>query len=208
MLKCELYDLDWVKYYWCPGVYKPSDDTLLLIEVASNLNIEGGKVLEIGTGTGIVLAYVLRNYELYGIGVDINPIAAENTYMTLELNNLSNKAEILNCDSITCIREGIIFDIILYNPPYLIGEPYINDYNDIAELGGRKGIDNLLNVLESLLQNRNINSKTRIYIIIPEPPPLNETLRALKEIGFNTKILKTKHFFYEKIHGAKLEKVA
>ncbi len=165
-----------------------------------------GKVLEIGTGTGIVLAYLLKNNaSLNGVGVDINPIATYNTYITLQLNSLSHRAEILNCESVTCIRREVLFNIVLYNPPYLIGEPDIKNYNDIAELGGIEGINNLIEVLEELLQNRNINRETKIYVIIAEPPPLEETSRRLRELGFNIKTLKTKHFFYEKIHGVMLE---
>ncbi len=165
-----------------------------------------GRVLEIGTGTGIILAYLLKSNEnLTGIGVDINPLAAYNTYITLQLNNLNHRAEALNCESVTCVRKGVLFDIVLYNPPYLIGEPNTKNYNDIAELGGIEGINNLIEVLEKLLQNRNISYKTKIYVIIAEPPPLEETSRRLRELGFNIKILKTKHFFYEKIHGVKLE---
>lgn len=205
-LECELYDLGWIKYYWCPNVYKPSDDTLLLIEIIDNLMRDQGRVLEIGTGTGIVLAYLLKNNEnLTGVGVDVNPLAAYNTYITLHINNIDHRAEVLNCESVTCIKEGIMFDIVLYNPPYLIGEPNTRNYNDIAELGGSEGIDNLIEVLEKMLQNRNVNHKTEIYVIVPEPPPLERTSRRLRKLGFNVEILKSKQFFYENIHGIKLE---
>ncbi len=205
MTGCELYDLGWIKYYWCPQVYKPSDDTLLLIEIVEHANVGSSRILEIGTGTGIVLAYILSNTYSYGVGIDINPIATYNTYITLKLNNLNDRAEVLNCDTVSCIRKGTVFDIILYNPPYLIGEPQPNNYYDLAELGGSEGINNLESTLRKLLLNKNVGLETTIYVIIAEPPPIENTIRRLQELGFNAKILKTKHFFYEKIHGVKLE---
>lgn len=89
------------------GVYDPGDDSFMLVEAALKDIRPGEKVLEVGTGSGVVSFFVK---EVTGVvATDINPIACQNARI--------NGVEILRTD----LFSGICgqFDVIIFNPPYL-----------------------------------------------------------------------------------------
>ncbi len=126
-------------------VYEPSDDSFLLID---NLNINPGeKVLEIGTGSGIVAMYASKVADEV-VATDINFNAIEIAEKNFLLNNIDN-INILFGDLFEPLKsEGFNekFDVILFNTPYL---PTENDevleddlnYAFDGGLDGRKIID-------------------------------------------------------------------
>ena len=97
------------------GVYAPSDDSFLLIE---SIQIkEGERVLEVGTGTGIVALHCAKVGALV-VASDISEKAVENAKKNAEANGLSLNVMKGN------LFEGVSgpFDVIIFNPPYLSGD--------------------------------------------------------------------------------------
>jgi release factor glutamine methyltransferase len=99
-------------------VYDPAEDTFLLIE---SIKIkENHKVFEIGTGCGIIALYC----SMKGANVvcsDINPYAIETTYYNYRINrkNLTGKFELRQGSLFEILKSNELFDIIIFNPPYL-----------------------------------------------------------------------------------------
>ncbi|CAJ37448.1 HemK2/MTQ2 family protein methyltransferase [Methanocella arvoryzae] len=89
------------------GVYDPGDDSFLLVEAALKDIRAGEKVLEVGTGSGVVSFFVKDVTRV--IATDINPIACQNARL--------NGVEVVRTD----LFSGICgqFDVIIFNPPYL-----------------------------------------------------------------------------------------
>ena len=89
------------------GVYDPGDDSFLLVEAALKDIRPGEKVLEVGTGSGVVSFFVKEVTDV--MATDINPIACQNARI--------NGVEVVRTD----LFNGICgqFDVIIFNPPYL-----------------------------------------------------------------------------------------
>lgn len=110
-------------------VYAPEADTYLLRDAAREEVRPGDRVLEIGTGSGLIAA------DLAGItgvvATDINPHAA--------LCARTKGVEVVQSDLFCGIRSS--FDLILFNPPYLptLPEERIDDWLEHALDGGKTG---------------------------------------------------------------------
>lgn len=121
------------------SVYPPSEDSELLVE---SLDIrKGERVLEIGSGSGIVSLHCASNGADVTC-VDINPYAVELTESNFRTNGL--KADIRQSDLYSNV-EGR-FDTIVFNLPYLP----VDDEGMLAKAwsGGDDGIGPLPALLE------------------------------------------------------------
>lgn len=133
-------------------VYEPAEDSFLLLDSISS-NSESAflahrfdqdivksapVVLEVGTGSGVVLAFItahtqkiLGRTDVLTLGVDINPCACAATQQTVlqACQDTSDPASdahsthgvfmgCLNADLASCLRGGAI-DIVIFNPPYV-----------------------------------------------------------------------------------------
>ena len=90
------------------GVHPTTRLCLQGLERRCHVNPEGvggqtGAVLDIGTGSGVLLAAALKMGMMRGMGLDIDPCALVEARENLVLNNLSNRAEISgrSIDSVT-----------------------------------------------------------------------------------------------------------
>lgn len=107
------YDLDIAEHR---EVYPPSEDSQLFIE---SLDIrEGGKVLEIGCGSGVVSIHCALNGAEVSCG-DINPFAVELTRRNAGQNGVT--LDVRETDVYSAFP-GERFDTILFNLPYLPAE--------------------------------------------------------------------------------------
>lgn len=169
------------------------------------IDIRGNeKVLDLGSGSGIILAHMLLKGASYGLGIDVNPDACISTILTLAMNNVYDKSDVILCDKLKCIwdREEI-FDVVVFNPPYLPGTPG-NNWIDIATLGGPTGKEVLLSVLESLWRITKTNG--RVYTVFSEPPSAGKLLEKIRRLGLIINRLRQRRFFYETLYVVELVK--
>ena len=100
---------------FCFGV-----DSVLLSDFAKEIK-KGNTVVDIGTGTGIIGLLLCKKTNLQKIyGVEIQKDVAEMAKRSVELNDLQDKFEIINCD-INQIFEHLepnSIDAVVTNPPY------------------------------------------------------------------------------------------
>lgn len=144
-------------------IYQPAEDSFLLLDTLSSQSevrflkkrflkkrfLRGATdsqvshspvILEVGTGSGVVLAFLTAHaYEIFGradvlsLGTDVNPFACQATKQTVlqacqdESRGFENKKDIkakqhplaiLNADLTTPIRSGMV-DVLVFNPPYV-----------------------------------------------------------------------------------------
>ena len=110
-------------------VYQPEADTYLLLDAALAETRPGDRVLEVGTGSGLIAATI--NKTCRTVATDINPHAAACARMA--------GVEVVRCNLVDAVRGP--FDLVLFNPPYLPTEPHerIDDWLEYALDGGKSG---------------------------------------------------------------------
>ena len=136
-----------------PKVLAPRPATELLIEhVLEVIDKKPLLGLEIGTGTGCIsVNLLLENPNLKMVGVEIDPVAVENTIENAKIHRILSRFKIVQgdifklCDDFK--REKAIFDFIVSNPPYIAEEhreqlpSEVLYENPVALFGGEKGLD-------------------------------------------------------------------
>ncbi|MBS3815807.1 MAG: methyltransferase, partial [Hadesarchaea archaeon] len=134
-------------------VYEPAEDTFF---IADNLNVsEGEKVLEIGTGCGI-LAILAAKLGGQVLATDINPVAIECAKKNAKNQDVFNQIE-FKLGNLFDSVEDEEFDLIIFNPPYLpVSES--ESQGTLLEKAwdggstGRKIIDNFIDELPNYLK--------------------------------------------------------
>jgi release factor glutamine methyltransferase len=115
-------------------VYKPAEDTLLLLRHADRL-VEG-HVLEMGTGSGYIAIELSRMPRVRRVvGVDIDPKAVGFARKNALEAGVSDTVKFLESDLFQNLGDSR-FDWILFNPPYLPSEGAIDE---LSWAGGGKG---------------------------------------------------------------------
>jgi release factor glutamine methyltransferase len=127
-------------------IYEPSEDSYLLLDTLSTstensflqCQFPSGSatplVLEVGPGSGVVLAFVTAHAKhIFGrsdvatLGIDVNEFACKATKQTVEVSVKEDEVEpgvFLNAvwgDLTNVIRPGSI-DVLIFNPPYVPSE--------------------------------------------------------------------------------------
>jgi len=110
-------------------VYTPDADTYLLLDTARLEVKAGDRVLEVGTGSGLIAAELTK--VTWVVATDINPHAV--------LCARNKGVAVVQADLFCGIRNS--FDVILFNPPYLPTQPEerIDDWLEHALNGGLNG---------------------------------------------------------------------
>ncbi len=173
------------------GVYEPAEDSYMLIDALKDAK---GKVLDMGTGTGIVAIHLaLMGCDV--TAVDINEKAVENALYNARINGVELKA--IKSDLFENV-EGK-FDIIVFNPPYLPTKG-----EDIAWDGGEEGIEIidrfLFHAINYLVDNG------EIYIIMSSLGNVEQILNKYKRTYKIEKIME-KAFFFERLYVYKFKKL-
>lgn len=172
----------------CPKVYKPSDDSYLLLK---NIKVKKNEnVLDMGTGSGIIGISCAKN----GANVtcaDINPYAVELTEKNAGLNDVNIK--VVESDLFEKIKGK--FDVIVFNPPYLptSNDERIDDEINSAWDGGEEGDKVILGFLRNF--KRYLKKDGRCYLLVSS---LNK--KALKRIEeLDGRLIAEKKLFFESL---------
>lgn len=100
-------------------MFKFGTDAVLLADFTGVKN--GEKIVDLGTGTGIIpILLMAKNENCEITGIELNEISFDMAYRTVKLNNLEKKIKIINADLRK--HDGILeknsFDLVVCNPPY------------------------------------------------------------------------------------------
>ena len=98
------------------------------------LDLTGKRVIDIGTGTGILALAAARAGAAFVVAADINPNAALNAADNARANGLSGRVSAVCSDLLAALKPGPLFDVILSSPPKHAGEP-----RNLADLGWHAG---------------------------------------------------------------------
>ena len=181
-------------FYVLSDVYEPGEDTFLLAE---NLDVKtGDRVLDMGTGCGI-LPVLSALKAAWVLALDINPRAIKCAKINAERNKVSKKISFICGDLFSPLRRKTIFDLILFNAPYLPAEEKPREWIDYAWTGGRNGrrtIDRFLNDLPNYLKHGG-----RLLLVQSSLSNIEETLTILENKKFKAEVTDRRRFFFEEI---------
>ena len=126
-----LEDLDGKKIIKKKDGFKFGIDTVVLFKLAEkSINKSNSKILDIGTGNGVLPLFLSENKYLDEIiGIDIQEENIERARKNLKINNIEKNITFEYLDAKE-YKKGNYFDYVISNPPYM-------------ELNGKKINDNL-----------------------------------------------------------------
>lgn len=116
--------------------------TALMVEALLDADIEGVRVLDIGSGTGVLAIVALKRGALQADAVDIDDAACDSCTENLALNGVSERARVLLGD----VRRvaGCRYDLILANINRNILLRDMAAYSSMLEAGGRLFVSGFL----------------------------------------------------------------
>lgn len=171
-------------------------DSVLLSDFAKDIK-KGARVLDLGTGTGIISILLCGKTDLKEIiGVEIQDEVYDMAKRSAELNNLENRFKVINEDikGISKKFPANSFDAIVTNPPYKRENSGLQNENKIQQISRHEVMCNIEDIAKEA--SNLLNSNCSIYII-HRPDRLVDIIQALKKYKLEPKNIR---FIYPKIN--------
>ena len=192
--------------------YKYGEDTILLFKLFENsLNKKNIRLLDIGTGNGILPILLSENEFLIElIGIDIQKENIERANNALKLNKIEKNIQ-FECMDIREYKKSNYFDVIISNPPYMenngkkINE---NEHKAISRHEIKLNLSELISNAKRLLKPiGSLYFIHRTHRLVEIVKALDENNFFIKKIIFiySTKNNKSSMMFIEAIKGKKIK---
>ena len=164
-------------------------DAVLLSDFSKDIR-NNSKVLDLGTGTGIIGTLLCAKTKLSKIyGIDVQKDVCDMASRSIKLNNLEDKFEIINSNikDLNNIFEEASFDAIVSNPPYKKDNTGLKNETE-AKLISRHEItaslEDFVSISSKLLKNNG-----NIYMV-HRPERLSDLFYLLKKYNLEPKKLR------------------
>lgn len=137
-----------------------SIDSLLVSEFAT-LTRTTKKIIDLGTGNGVIPLFLSKKTEAKITGVEIQAISSDLAKRNIELNNLSDQISIVNDDMKNWkkyFNRGE-FDLVVTNPPFFKFHGEEKQLNDLDQLSLARheisiNLDSLIEIASSILKDK------------------------------------------------------
>lgn len=175
------------------GVYEPSDDTWLLMDLIDPETIDGKVVVDVCSGSGILglYAWITGDPEKI-VFIDICKDAIQNINYNIRHLGLVGNYLVLGCNLLDCLRDNSV-GVVIANPPYLPG--YREEYIDLY--GGPRGYEVIVELIKGA--SRVLRGDGRLYIVFSTLSSEEVIMDYLSRYGFKVFRRITRHFFFEDI---------
>ena len=181
-----------LKMYQCPEYFCFGIDAVILSDFAKNIK-DNTIVMDIGTGNGILpllLSAKTNCSKIVGVEIqkELYDLATEN----VELNNLTKRIELLNCD-INTIDEKYSknsFDVIISNPPYKKYNSGIVNDNEFIKIAKHEIKCTLENIFEK--SKYLLNDNGQLYMV-HRPDRLVDIISLARKYNLEPKDIRYVH---------------
>ncbi|MEM4326953.1 MAG: methyltransferase [Candidatus Diapherotrites archaeon] len=174
----------------CPSnVYFPSDDSYLL--VSSIKDCKNLFALDVGCGSGIQTLNLLQRGAKKVLAIDVNEECLKVTLENCRKIGFDDKVIVRQSNLFSSVPE--IFDLIVFNPPYVPSEKI--RFVDVD--GGKRGREVLDEFLTEFPLHLSKNGKC--YFLQSNLNGFRETERILESFGFYWKVVSEIKLFFEKL---------
>lgn len=164
-------------------------DAVLLSDFAKDIR-NNSKVLDLGTGTGIVSILLCEKTKLSKIyGIDIQKDVCDMALRSIRLNKLENKFEIINTNikNLNEIFEDNSFDAIVSNPPYKKDNTGLKNESETKLISRHEITASLEDFI--LVSSRLLKNNGNIYMV-HRPERLSDLFYLLKKYNLEPKKLR------------------
>ena len=172
-------------------------DSVLLTDFAKTIK-PNSKVIDLGTGTGIIATLLCGKTELSEIiGIEVQEEVADMAKRSIQLNHLEDRFKIIQ-DNILNLNnhfEKNTFDVIVTNPPYKKKETGIQN-EDTRKLISRHEIEANLEDFIKISKDM-LKDKGEFYIVY-RPERLVDLLSLMRKYKIEPKKIR---FVYSNIHA-------
>ncbi|XP_030030242.2 methyltransferase N6AMT1 isoform X1 [Manduca sexta] len=170
-------------------VYEPAEDSFLLID-ALEKDLDHLKAknptfcLEVGSGSGVIItAFGMAFPKTFCVSTDINFKACEMSKATSIHNNVQLDSVAMD---LACNFVNHMFDVIIFNPPYVVTDSNECGANDITAswaggLKGREVTDRFLAMIPKKLAPNGV-----FYLLLIEDNIPNEVVQIMSRYGFKS----------------------
>ncbi len=170
-------------------VYEPAEDSRLLADAVLG-RIGGGRVLEVGVGSGYVAARIAAETDADVVGCDINPEACRRAR--------SEGVEVVRSDLVEPFAADS-FDVICFNPPYLPTPPE-QEWDDPLEHALSGGEDGRRLIRPFLAEiSRVLNPDGRVYLLVSSLTDVEAVVDLADAAGFDAVETDSEPFPFERL---------
>ncbi len=167
--------------------YEPREDSFLMLEALATLRLHGMRLLDMGTGSGILAAYCAkRGADVTASDIDVEAIKA----LELATDRMGISIKLVACDLFSKIDGS--FDIVAFNPPYLpsstIGDRTID--------GGERGVETINRFLDELTLHLAENGFG--LLVASSSNDLDHLMARHSDLSF--RVVRERSLFFERLY--------
>jgi len=166
--------------------YEPREDSFLMLEALAESSLHGLRILDMGTGSGILAAYCARRgADVTASDIDLDAIRA----LQLTSDRMGISIKLVTCDLFSEIPER--FDIVVFNPPYLPS----STIGDRTTDGGKHGTEVISRFLDEVTEHLVGNGRGMLVVSSLNDP---EHL-MMRHAGLSFRRVRERSLFFERL---------
>ena len=163
-------------------------------EFIGGLDLRGKRVIDIGTGSGILALAAARAGAESVLATDINPNAALTAAENARANGLGDRVTAVCSNLLAAFSPRPLFDVILSSPPKHAGEP-----RDLADRGWHAG-PKYRDIAAMFDQARErLKPGGRLYVMVSSDSDLNLFAMLIERAGFCARLAHERSIFIESL---------